>query len=104
MSSYCQVPRRQLFLLILLAGTSVCVTRLPPASGGSRVDCRGRRGYDGVWEAAMSITVELGPELEERLRIQAAGRGVPVPQYVEDLLGRFADSLPAERPSIAEFE
>ena len=52
----------------------------------------------------MSIVIELAPELEERLRAQAATRGVPVQEYVADLIRRAANGGPAERPALAEFE
>ena len=52
----------------------------------------------------MSITIELGPEVEERLRIQAAARGVPVQEYVEELLRKAAGAFPGERPTLAEFD
>ena len=52
----------------------------------------------------MSITVELGPEVEERLRMQAAAQGVPVQAYVEGLIRQAANGLSGERPTLAEFE
>ena len=52
----------------------------------------------------MSITVELDPEVEERLRLQAAARGMPVQEYVEGLIRQAADGVPGERPTLAEFE
>jgi hypothetical protein len=52
----------------------------------------------------MSIIVDLEPEIEERLRMQAAARGVPVQQYVEELIRQAANSVPGERPTLAEFE
>jgi hypothetical protein len=52
----------------------------------------------------MSITVELGPEFEERLWLQAAAQGLPVQEYVEGLIRRAANALPGEQPTLAEFE
>lgn len=52
----------------------------------------------------MSITVELSPEVEERLRIQAAARGVELQDYVERLVRQAAITPSSERPTLAEFE
>lgn len=52
----------------------------------------------------MGITVERGPELEERLRMQAAERGVPLQVYVERLIHQAANALTGERPTLAEFK
>lgn len=55
-------------------------------------------------ETRVSITVELAPEVEERLRMQAAAQGVPLPEYVECLIRQAAGGLVGERPTLAEFE
>jgi len=52
----------------------------------------------------MSIRVELGDEAEARLRMKAAAKGMPVEEYVEGLIRQAANSLPPERPTLAEFE
>lgn len=44
----------------------------------------------------MSITVELEPEIEERLRAQAAARGVPVREYLQVLIRSAAGGLPPD--------
>ena len=44
----------------------------------------------------MTVTIELPPEVEASLVAQAQARGVPLPQYVSDLLRRQVLS-PEER-------
>lgn len=52
----------------------------------------------------MSLTLELGPDLEGWLRTQAAARGVPVQEYVEGLIREAANGSFPERPGLAEFQ
>jgi hypothetical protein len=58
----------------------------------------------------MTITINLERDVAEKLRTQAAARGVPVTEYVEDLVRTVAQRAPEvgaageSRPSLAEFE
>lgn len=52
----------------------------------------------------MSIVVELGSETEQRLRNEAAVRGMSLQDYVAELIRQAAQPLPNERPTLAEFE
>lgn len=52
----------------------------------------------------MSITVELEPDVEQRLRAQAAEAGVAVHEYVAGLIRRAANGMAGEQPTLAEFE
>lgn len=52
----------------------------------------------------MSITVELSPEIEVRVRVEAAARGLPMQDYIQHLILRSTNGPHAQRPSLAEFE
>src|SRR5688500_17683331 len=71
---------------------------------GWRWTARAGSSMMGRRDTQMSITVEFDPEIEERLRIQAAARGVPVQDYIQDLIRRSAVGAPGDRPSLGEFD
>ena len=58
----------------------------------------------------MTITIELEPEVEDKVQAQAAARGLPVKEYVEGIVRQAADATHClrrdndARPSIEEFE
>jgi hypothetical protein len=68
-----------------------------------------REWYDGR-QATMTITLDLDVSTEEKLRAQAAARGVPVEEYLADVVREAANGTAgtltgdASQPAIDEFE
>jgi hypothetical protein len=52
----------------------------------------------------MTVTIELTPELHERIEEQAVARGVSLEAYLLSLIEAVALPAPGERASLEEFE
>jgi hypothetical protein len=52
----------------------------------------------------MTVTLELDPEVEQRVRAQAAAAGVTVETYLLSVVEAAASPVPGRRASLEEFE
>jgi hypothetical protein len=52
----------------------------------------------------MTVTLDLDSDLEQRLRTEAATRGLPLESYLLSVLQNTAGAAPAEDASLEEFE
>jgi plasmid stability protein len=52
----------------------------------------------------MTVTVDLNPDLEQRIAVRAAARGLSLEAYVLSLIEAAAVPTVGERATLAEFE